>query len=215
MKRLSFSLALCLSSLIAAVAAAQPPSAPEHKDKRQAFARLKELLKKEPSIREVQKMTLDYYKLDPGRINALSSAAAIKSLFPEIDAGFDQTINNDNSLMNDGLFPTLSYKEKTQQVANSQVWHVRGVWDLSRLVYNPEQLDIKSLNSLQETLIREVTTMYFSRRRTMAALVLSPPADEEDLYYDRLRLQEMTATLDAFTGGKFAGRAWDGEGDNE
>ena len=88
---------------------------------------------------------------------------------------------------------------------------MRGVWDLSRVVFNPEQLDIRTLGSLQETLIREVTTAYFSRRRVLANLVLSPPEDDEELYFEQLRLDEMTATLDAFTGGKFAARAVRGD----
>src|SRR4030095_16855490 len=99
--------------------------------------------------------------------------------------------------------PTVPYKGGQAGPTDQTVCHVRGVWDLSRVVFNPEQLDIKTLGSLQETLVREATTMYFSRRRVLAGLILSPPEDDEDLYYEQLRLEEMTASIDAFTGGKF------------
>ena len=85
---------------------------------------------------------------------------------------------------------------------------VRAVWNLDRLVFNAEELDVKSLTSIEENLVREVTTLYFGRRRLLANLILSPPEDEEEIYFERLRLDEMTATLDALTGGSFASKAW-------
>jgi hypothetical protein len=176
--------------------------------KRGQLAHLKEILKREPTIQEVQRAALAHYQLEPERIASMSSSARLKGLFPEVDAGFDSLLGHNFTRTDDGLYPTLPFKE-LQSASNDQtVWHVRGVWDLSRLIFNPEQLDIKTLGSLQETLIREVTTMFFSRRRVLANLILSPPDDEEDLYYEQLRLDEMTATIDAFTGGKFAERAW-------
>lgn len=179
--------------------------------KRAKFAQLQQVTKQEPNIREVQRATLAYYQLEPERIRAMSTAARIKGLFPEIDAGVDSLLGHNYSSTQDALFPTFDYKER-QAASNDQfIWRVRGVWDLSRLVFNPEQLDVKTLNSLQETLIREVTVMFFSRRRVLANLILSPPEDEEDRFFEELRLEEMTATIDAFTGGKFADRAWSGE----
>jgi len=179
--------------------------------KRAQFAQLQQVMKKEPNIREVQRATLAYYQLEPERIRAMSTAARLKGLFPEIDAGVDSLLGHNFSSTQDALFPTFDFKER-QAASNDQfIWRVRGVWDLSRLVFNPEQLDVKTLNSLQETLIREVTVMYFARRRVLANLFLSPPEDDEDRFFEELRLEEMTATIDAFTGGKFAERAWSGE----
>jgi hypothetical protein len=179
--------------------------------KYEELSRLRQLVKREPTIREVQAAALRYYQLEPERIRSLTSSARVKALFPEIDAGVDGTLGHSFNDTHDALYPSFPYKQRDVGSNDQLVWHVRAVWDLSRALFNPEQLDILTLNSLQETLIREVTTLYFARRRTMAALVMSPPQDDEDLYDEQQRLQEMTATIDAFTGGHFAAQAWNGE----
>lgn len=179
--------------------------------KRSQMTHLREIIKREPTIQEVQRAALAHYQLEPERIDSMSTAARLKGLFPEVDAGFDSLLGHNFTDTQDALYPTLPFKERQAATNDQTIWHVRGVWDLSRVVFNPEQLDIKTLGSLQETLVREVTTMFFSRRRVLANLILSPPDDEEDLYDEQLRLDEMTATIDAFTGGKFAGRAWQGD----
>jgi len=179
--------------------------------KRSRMTHLREIIKREPTIQDVQRAALAHYQLEPERIDSMSTAARIKGLFPEVDAGFDSLLGHNFTDTQDALYPTLPFKERQAATNDQTIWHVRGVWDLSRVVFNPEQLDIKTLGSLQETLVREVTTMFFSRRRVLANLILSPPDDEEDLYDEQLRLDEMTATIDAFTGGKFAGRAWQGD----
>src|SRR3954467_6659335 len=179
--------------------------------KRSQMTHLREIIKREPTIQEVQRAALAHYQLEPERIDSMSTAARLKGLLPEVDAGFDSLLGHNFTDTQDALYPTLPFKERQAATNDQTIWHVRGVWDLSRVVFNPEQLDIKTLGSLQETLVREVTTMFFSRRRVLANLILSPPDDEEDLYDEQLRLDEMTATIDAFTGGKFAGRAWQGD----
>jgi hypothetical protein len=179
--------------------------------KRSQMTHLREIIKREPTIQEVQRAALAHYQLEPERIDGMSTAARLKGLFPEVDAGFDSLLGHNFTDTQDALYPTLPFKERQAATNDQTIWHVRGVWDLSRVVFNPEQLDIKTLGSLQETLVREVTTMFFSRRRVLANLILSPPDDEEDLYDEQLRLDEMTATIDAFTGGKLASRAWQGD----
>ncbi len=193
--------------LVALVGGARGDKAQRHR----GYARLQDVIKGELSIRDTQKAALKYYQLEPERIRALTTAAQVKGLLPEVDAGIDSTVGHNYNDTQDALFPMFPYKERQAGTSDQLVWHLRGVWDLSRLAFNPEQLDIKTLDSLQETLVREVTTLYFARRRVMASLLLSPPQDEEELYDAQLRLQELTATLDAFTGGKFAATAWNGD----
>jgi outer membrane protein TolC len=208
MKPISLVVAASLLALGASAVAA-PPGKPAHNTG--STARLREIVQAEPTIKEVQQAALAYYQLEPDRIRTMGTWARRKGLFPEIDGGVDGTLGHNYTNTQDALYPTFPYKERQAGTSDQLVWHVRGVWDLSRLAYNPEQLDIMTLNSLQETLIREVTTMYFSRRRALAGLILSPPQDEEELYYEQIRIEEMTATIDAFTGGKFAPRAWHGD----
>ena len=202
-------------------AAGQPAGEKEAKpSKRRAIAKLREIVKSEPSIKEVQTAALRYYKLEPERINAMASAANWKGLVPEIEAGMDNSVGHSFQNTKDGLYPRLdlidpnnpdSYKERVASNNDQLLWRVRAVWVLDRLVFNSESLDVKSLNTLEENLVREVTTLYFSRRRLLASLVLSPPEDEEELFYEQQRLEELTSTLDALTGGFFESRAWKGD----
>jgi len=148
----------------------------------------------------------------------MATRAHTKALIPELEAGLDNMVGNNYQNTRDGLYPVLpspaenpnpnNYKERVSGSNDQTTWRVRAVWNLDRLVFNPESLDAKSLTSLQENLIREVTTMFFARRRVLASLIVSPPEDQEEYFYELMRLEEMTATLDAFTGGKFAKRSW-------
>ena len=205
-----------------AQAQAQPerPSPERLAQKRRAFARLREILKSEPQVAQVQAATLKFYRLEPDRLEAMESAAKMKGLVPELEGGMDNTLGHNFSNTKDGLYPILAdplhdnpnfYKERVSGSTDQLVWRVRAVWNLDRIIFNPEALDVKSLTSIQENLIREVTTLFFSRRRMLTSLILSPPEDEEDRFYDLQRIEEMTATLDAFTGGMFAAKAWKGE----
>lgn len=216
------SLVALLVLSLSAVAFAQAPG-PEQMDpaaqqaKRQAVQRLLQIIKNEPQVKDVQKWTLRYYKLEPERIHSMATAARLKGLVPEIEGSIDTADGTTTNNTKDGLYPVLPenpdgtpnfFKERAAGTNNTFTWRVRAVWNLDRLVFNSESLDVKSLNSLQENLIREVTTMYFARRRLLASLMLSPPQDDEELFYELMRLDELTATLDALTGSQFAKKAW-------
>jgi hypothetical protein len=182
------------------------------------------IIKAEPTIREVQDWATSHYQLETGRINGMATRARVKALLPDIEGSFDNMVGNNFTNTRDGLFPILpnpaqnpnpdNFKERVAGTSDQTTWQVRATWSLDRLIFNPEALDAKSLTSLQENLVREVTTMYYARRRVLASLVLSPQDDPEQYFYELQRLEEMTATLDAFTGRKFAKRSWQWDDDN-
>jgi hypothetical protein len=213
---------------LSAAPKAEPKAEPSEQDtvrakniaRRAGFQRLAGIVRGEPTVLEVQKSTLRYYKLEPERINGMALAARLKGLVPEVEAGIDNLVGHSYTNLRDGLYPSLPndpngqpniYRERTTTSNDSLLWRVRAVWSLDRLAFNAEALDAKSLNSIEENLVREVTTLYFSRKRQLANMVLSPPEDEEELYYDKLKLDEVTATLDAMTGGMFGKRAYQGD----
>jgi hypothetical protein len=88
--------------------------------------------------------------------------------------------------------------------SNVNEWVVQGSWALPRLIYNPETLDVASLVVLQEKVLKEVTRLYYTRRRLQVSMILNPPKDEASRISKELRIEQMTATLDAMTGNLFA-----------
>jgi hypothetical protein len=183
-----------------------------------AVDRLFRIIHSEPSIQEVQRASLRYYDLDPERVSGLVTAARLKALIPEVEGSYETSLSDNYTNTRDGLYPILpqvpenpnpgQYRERVQGSSSMNLFRVRAVLNLDRLVFNSEALDARSLNSLSENLVREVTTLFFARRRLLAGLLLSPPDSDLELFDELMRLDELTATLDALTGGHFARRAW-------
>jgi len=186
------------------------------KMKKSNMRQLMKILKGEPSIKKTQNWALRHYKLGTSRINGMAINARLKGLIPEVSVNFTANQGRDFRNMRDGLYPDLpdnvgnpnDLKERTAGTNSRNTFHVGGKWVLDRLVFNAEALDVKSLNSLGETLVREVSTLYFSRRRLLAGIILSPPEDPEELFFELVRLDEITATLDALTGNRYSKTTW-------
>jgi len=197
--------------------AAEPPKA-EPQQSGEGIKKLFDIMKKEPTIKDVQAAALRFYKLEPSRINGMARAARLKGLVPELEGSLDNSIWHTFTNTKDGLYPILpspaqnpnpdNYKERLRSDQDQLTWRVRAVWSLDRLAFNAEALDAKSLNSMGESLVREVTTLYFARRRLLASILLSPPQEDQELFFDLMKLDELTATIDAMTGGMFASKAW-------
>jgi hypothetical protein len=57
---------------------------------------------------------------------------------------------------------------------------------------------------LREDILNEVTRIYFERRRLQIE-ALKMPAQQDDFFVERkMRIEELTALIDALTGGEFS-----------
>ena len=65
------------------------------------------------------------------------------------------------------------------------------------------QIDVRSklMVQLRDDVLDEVTHLYFERRKLQIELMQNPPKDVNQLIEKELRLQELTADIDAMTGG--------------
>jgi hypothetical protein len=160
-------------------------------------------LKKEPSVQKTQKAALRFFKIDPDTVSGMRAGSQWKWVLPEVDVRYR---------INDG---TVDVERIDQQIQNEPYsfddarsnvneWVVQGSWALPRLIYNPETLDVASLVVLQEKVLKEVTRLYYTRRRLQVSMILNPPKDEASRISKELRIEQMTATLDAMTGNLFA-----------
>jgi hypothetical protein len=159
--------------------------------------------KHEPSVQQVQDAAIRYYQVHPERIRSLRRNAQLKALVPTVSGSFANALTTSKRKMDDGLFinANLPFKEDERINADSLGFSVSATWNLDRLVFNAEVLDVQSLIGILDGVVREVTTVYYIRRRLQIDMVLRPPTDVASRISQRIRVEELTGLLDAMTGG--------------
>ena len=164
-------------------------------------------LESEPSIQEVHRAALKFYNAEPERVASLRTRANLKYLLPDVNVRYRRS--------NNGVFidkldylqgePTQGYAiGKDQSEGDVSELQISGTWSLSRLLFNPEVLDVSSLAALQEGVLKEVTRLYYTRRRLQIDMILNPPADQATQLSKEIRIDRITATLDALTNNIFS-----------
>ena len=85
---------------------------------------------------------------------------------------------------------------------------VRAQWDLSKLVYNSDQMRVTSLmNSSvdkRDKLLKQVTKVYYERRKLQINMLTAPQTSVAKQLDEMLEMERLTATLNALTGGWFS-----------
>ncbi len=157
----------------------------------------------EPSVQQVQEAAIKYYQVHPDRIRSLLRDAQYKALMPSISGRFFNSIDSTYRKMQDGIYirAALPFKEDENVSGDSIGYSISATWDLDRLIFNAEVLDVQSLIGILDGVVREVTTVYYIRRRLQIDILLRPPADLASSISQRIRVEELTGLLDAMTGG--------------
>lgn len=157
--------------------------------------------KHEPSVQQVQDAAIRYYLVHPDHIRSLLRGARLKALVPSISGEFSNGLDHVRRTMQDGLYlGAIPYKEDEDVNKDSLGWRVQVSWILDRLVFNPEVLDVQSLIGILDGVVREVTTIYYIRRRLQIDMLLRPPPDLPTRISQQIRIEELTGLIDALTG---------------
>lgn len=149
----------------------------------------------EPSIDEVRQFALYYNEVGPEKIKQWRRYAQLRALIPSVSLDYDKTID--------------IYQTATSQrvIEGPRDWGVSFSWDVGDLIWNPYQKDIDTRSRLNTQLrieiIEEVTRLYFERKRLLLELQ-ALKAGTEEFTKRQLRLDEVTALLDGYTGGLYA-----------
>lgn len=156
----------------------------------------------EPTISDVQNQAIIYGEVHPDKINSWRKLAATKALLPKFTADADRYAT-DLIHWDSGANPDVLLKGK-----DTIQWGVSLTWDFGNLVWNSDQTSIDTRSrlmvQLRQDILDEVNRIYFERRRMQLALIKSPPEDEIQKMEKELRIEELTADLDALTGGYFS-----------
>jgi len=163
----------------------------------------------EPSVREVQSIAETYSYTNREQVESWLSASERAARLPELqfryyyydrlNTGYEWGLDTEgNALANLDDADTDS----------DHVYQVTLKWRLDELIMSSERIRVISESQdvvkLRDKVLRQVTQTYFDRRRLQVDLLLSPPADLRAQVEDEIRLMELTAELDALTGGGFS-----------
>jgi competence protein ComEA len=160
----------------------------------------------EPSIREIQQAAINYAGAHPDRIDSWRARAANRAFAPALSLGLVKDWDKTER--------TLTESGKADRKADYTYddWSLRATaqWDLDRAVFDPEEPKVNReairLQRYRDDVVDEVTRRFFERRRLQIELDMSPPTDMADRVRKELRLQELTADIDALTGGYLSER---------
>lgn len=162
--------------------------------------------KDEPDIEDVQKAAIKYAEVQPEKIKNWRKAAAKKAILPRITTSVGRNVTD------------LWHWETGSSTKNGDdvlvkgspaiEWDISMSWDLSELIWNDAQasIDVRSrlMVELRNDILDEVTKLYFERQRVKLELENLPIEDRRRRLDKEIKLKELTANLDALTGGYFS-----------
>jgi len=155
------------------------------------------IIANEPSIYEVQQAALRYNETNPDKIKKWRNALKFRALFPTIKLDYDKTVTT-----------ALGATYDRVQVGPRD-WGLSFSWDVGDLVWNSYEDDIDTRSRLNTQLrldiLDEINRVYFERIRLKKDISCGS-FDDNELIQKDLRLQELTAIIDGYTGGYFSKR---------
>jgi hypothetical protein len=158
----------------------------------------------EPTIRDVQAMAIEYAEVHPDKIKKWRKQAQMKAMAPSLSTGVNRSAT-DKFHWDTG--PNPDALQKGREYLD---WDVGLSWDLGELIWNNDQTSIDSRSKLmvelREDVLDQVTRIYFERRRIQVDLINRPDIEPIEKIEQQMRLAELTAIIDGFTGGNFSKR---------
>lgn len=169
----------------------------------------------EPTVQQVQLWANEYANSHPEQVDRWLAASRAFALLPEVTV--DMRLRNDwdegfEYFDPEGADPVPGSKivpvaEDADQ-GQTQELKLRLRWRLDKLVMSSERIRVineaQDIVKLRDKVLAEATRLYFDRRRLQVEMLLSPKIDLMARVKDELRLLEMTANIDALTGGSFS-----------
>ena len=146
-------------------------------------------------------MAIDYADVHPDKIKRWQKQSRLKAFVPSLSTGIDRSATD---LMHWDTGPSPDVLSKGKDFLD---WDVNLSWNLGDMVWSSDQTSIDSRSKLmvelREEVLDQVTRVYFERRRLQVTL-LSNGKTVDSAVDDQMRLAELTAIIDGYTGGRFS-----------
>ena len=183
------------------VAIAIPLSATANDDEA-ALRAARAKLAKEPKVDEVVRRALEYFRVEPDRMDSLRTGARLRGLMPLLAAGYQNSDSRYVRFEEQKIFEP--HTEDSNSNTRNDAFTVGAILNLPDLIFNPAEIQVYGLLGVQRDTMLEVTRVYFLRRQLYLRMLLRPPKDPIAREALQLRIDEFTSLLDVLTGGWFS-----------
>ena len=143
---------------------------------------------------------------EPDRARSLVQRARLAPWLPEVRVRVDRRFGRSESL-DVSPAPLADAPPVSLDTVDEVRYEARATWDLSRLVFNPDELAAHAEALRMADVRREVESavirLYFERRRLKVEAVTTDGNDVASNLRREARIEELEAELDALTGGAF------------
>lgn len=175
-------------------------SGPISADNARAFNKL---IRLEPSARDIHKRVIRYSDTGNGKIKRWQAQSRVAALLPNVSAGKDWGTSNNIDLDRAGTNDPDRFIDGPWD--RDRGADISASWDLGDFIFSSSQTSIDSRSKLmvdqRNDLLSEATRLFYERRRLQAEIIYAPVADEKTHWDRLLRLDELTALIDALTDG--------------
>jgi hypothetical protein len=162
--------------------------------------------KDEPDINEIQQAAIKYAEVEPEKIKEWRQKAKMKAVLPKLTVGLDRSESSNYEIY------TSATTHYTYEGPNdrSNGWDVTVSWELGDLIWSEAQtsIDVRSrlMVELRGDILDEVNKLYFERLRVKMEIDNLSIEERKKRQEKELKIRELTASLDALTGGYFSKR---------
>jgi hypothetical protein len=168
---------------------------------------LRALFATDPPIEELRAAATALVLAEPERAQSLVARARFAGWLPEIRLRADRRFARGEKV---DLGPTVTTPLAPVGIDsdNDLRYEARLNWDLSRIAFNPDEIGaqfqaLKAADARREVELA-VIRLYFERRRLKAESTAADVTDVTSVLKVELRIAEVEAELDAWTGGAFS-----------
>lgn len=160
-----------------------------------------DLLQREPSLDELRRAALRHAGLAGQPERDWARRARLAGLLPVVTLRADRETGSDRDLSRS----STGAEKLTIGTDRDMSLEVKAVWKLDRLVF--DSVEIRAMQTGRRLyhervqLLTQITNLYFQRRKLQLAAMSSPPEEPAEAELQRLANEELTAQLDALTGG--------------
>lgn len=198
---------------VVAAAPAPETQAAMSAEMRARYAQVMEQLNGEPSARDVVDAAILYADLHPSKVRAWLKDMYRSAWLPQLrvlggtDFSGGYQYGRDGEALFIGDRPLGIYQQTQRSDEQAFRAEAEVTWDLSRLIFNPNEIGLSEQQNRQTELRTDVantvTIYYFQRRSLVFRKLFNPPEDSIELSRLEFQIEELTTKIDTLSGNYF------------